>query len=495
MQMQTPPPQRIDTLIIGAGATGLSTALHLSGSGRSLCLVEANDRVGGNIGTIDRDGWRIEQGPNSLMENPALRALIDQLDLGPEVVQASGAAKKRYVVKQGKPTPLPSHPLTLLTSPLFGLGDLFHLAREPWIGRADREETIAEFVRRRLGQGFLDWAIDPFVSGVYAGDPNRLSVRAATPKIYALEQEHGSLIRGALHKMKARRAEKQASGKRADNQEGLQTTPSGRLISFRHGLSQLVDTMAEQIGADDGSQIHTGTRIVGLSHDAAENDAAHPWTAETADGRQFWANRLVLAVPAHVAADLLAPLDASLGHLLEEIVYPAVASVALGFDRHQVGHPLDGFGMLIPSRERHRTLGVLFSSTLFAERAPDGHVLLTAFIGGRRDTEAAEGSERDIAERVLADLRPLLGIRGEPSLLRVQTWPRAIPQYERGHIERIAAIDQQLAALPGLHLVGNWRDGIAVGDCLENGRKLARRLQDGMPAGAEPRGSDTAPAP
>jgi len=468
-------PEMSDVLVIGAGATGLSIAYHLSRAGRSVRLLETAERVGGNIGTLRVDGWQLETGPNSLMQSPALAQLISDLDLADAVEVASDTASKRYVVKNGSPVPLPTNPLTFLTSPLFGLGDLLHLAREPWIRRGDHEETIAEFVRRRLGQGFLDWAIDPFVSGVYAGDPNRLSVQAATPKIYALERDHGSLIRGALNKMKARKAERARQAGATEGNEGprgIQTMPAGKLISFREGLGQLVDTMAQRIEQEGHGRIHTGQgaeRIERL-------DDEDRWRVTSRDGRQYQARQLVLAVPARVAAALLKPHGAELAEQLDAIVYPAVASVALGFDRRQVRHPLDGFGMLIPSKEKRQTLGALFSSSLFPGRADDDRVLITAFIGGRRRPEAAEGSEAEIVERVLADLGPLLGIDGEPLFQRAQIWPRAIPQYERGHLERIAEIDRLLEALPGLSLAGNWRDGIAVGDCLENGRKLADRL-------------------
>lgn len=210
MNTENPHHHSDDVLVIGAGATGLSAAYHLTRAGKTVRLIEAADRIGGNIGTLAFDDWQVETGPNSLMLSTALATLIDDLGLHESLQVASDTASKRFVVKNGRPVALPTNPLTFLTSPLFGLGDLFHLMREPWIRRADHEETIAEFVRRRLGQGFLDWAIDPFVSGVYAGDPNRLSVRAATPKIYALERDQGSLIRGALAKMKARKAERAA---------------------------------------------------------------------------------------------------------------------------------------------------------------------------------------------------------------------------------------------------------------------------------------------
>ncbi|OYY53414.1 MAG: protoporphyrinogen oxidase, partial [Halothiobacillus sp. 28-55-5] len=195
------PRTRVDTLIIGAGLTGLSAGYHLTKHGEQVIILEAATRVGGAVGSVIEAGWLRELGPNSLMQTEALAQLLSELDLSAETIEANPIAKKRFVAKNGHPVALPANPLELLSSPLFSLGDLFHLAREPWIKPAKTEESIAQFVRRRLGQGFLDWAVDPFVSGVYAGDPNRLSARAAIPKIYAMEQENGSLIRAGIARM------------------------------------------------------------------------------------------------------------------------------------------------------------------------------------------------------------------------------------------------------------------------------------------------------
>lgn len=451
----------LDTLVIGAGVSGLSAAYHLTRAGQHVLVLEATDRLGGAIGTRRIAGWQFETGPNTLMRNPALNALLAELDLEVEAISANELAKKRFVVKNGHPVALPGNPIELLTSPLFGLSDLFHLAREPWIKPTATEETIAQFVRRRLGQGFLDWAVDPFVSGVYAGDPERLSVRAAIPKIHALEQTYGSLIRGGIAKMKS------AKNRRT---EGIAPDKKG-LISFPAGMAVLVDRLADRIRHSGRGDIQTASPIVDLSR-----TSEGIWQAKTEAGALIRAKTVVLAIPAPAAARLLAPLNAALVEPLENIAYPPVASVVLGFDRGQVAHPLNGFGMLIPGREQRQTLGVLFSSTLFPNRAPEGKVLLTAFIGGRRHPEAAEGVDATLVQRVCDDLSPLLGIRGAPVFEHTQRWPQAIPQYELGHLDRLRAIEAEIRSLPGLYLTGNWRSGIAVGDCLHSGATLAETL-------------------
>jgi oxygen-dependent protoporphyrinogen oxidase len=444
----------VETLVIGAGISGLSTAFFLHQRGMDVAVIEASPRAGGNVRTEEHEGYLLEAGPNTLLDNhPAIRHLIDGLGLRESVREANREAKRRYVVREGRAVPLPGSPPAFLTTRLFSLKGKLRLLAEPFIEPAEQEESVAAFVRRRLGQEFLDWAIDPFVSGVYAGDPERLSVRAATAKVHALEREHGSLLKGALKKAwAARKAE-------------VQTGPVGRMLSFERGLGQLIDAMAGHLG--ERVQLETPAQAI--------RPEGGGWRVETPRGL-FGARQLVLALPAAAVADLLEPHVGEAVNALREIPYPPVASVALGFRREDVAHPLDGFGVLIPSKERCTTLGALFSSTLFAGRAPDGHVALTAFIGGRRHEEVGGWADEQVLARVLGDLSPILGFRAPPVMTRVTRWPRAIPQYELGHLDRIAALDAALSGLPGLWTRANWRDGVSVSDCIRNGWALAEQL-------------------
>ncbi|RRQ23793.1 protoporphyrinogen oxidase [Guyparkeria sp. SCN-R1] len=459
--------QSIDTLIIGAGASGLAAGWALARGGQRVTVLEAGDTPGGNIQSR-RDGeWQIEIGPNTLMVKPPLYRLLRELDLTDEAIFAGEAGKKRYIAKGKRVLALPTHPLNAPFNPLLGPRSIGRILREPWVGRGAGEETLAQFVERRLGRNILDYLVDPFVSGVYAGDPARLSVQAAMPKLAAMEREHGSLIRGGLAAMK------RAKQERREGNEPMPSEWRGKLISFPGGIQTLTDRLAAEIDASSGGAIACGR----CAQAVQSSDGG--WQVTDQDGTTWQAKRLVLATPAHVSASLLRPLDPLLAEPLDEIVYPPVAAVALGFPPGVLAHPLDGFGVLIPRRERRRTLGALFSSTLFPNRAPHGHKLITAFIGGRQDPDALEMSDADLARQVGKDLGDLLGIEGEPVWQRVSRWPRAIPQYELGHLARIERLDQALENHPGLSLIGNWREGIAVGDCLENGQALARRILDG----------------
>jgi oxygen-dependent protoporphyrinogen oxidase len=442
-------------LVVGGGISGLATAWFLRQRGYAAAVLESGAEPGGSIRTVRREGFLVEAGPNSVLyRDGALGELVRGLGLDDELIEANPAAKRRYIAKGGRPVPLPGDPLAFVSTGVFTPAGKLRLLLEPFHRRAAAEESIAQFVRRRLGPQFLDWAIDPFVSGVYAGDPERLSVRAATPKIYALETEYGSLFLGAAARMLRGRP------------SGPQ--PTGRLVSFRNGMQTLPGAIARSLGGD----FRPGAAVEAIER------TPDGWAVRAGD---FFGEgqHLVLAVPAYRAAELLAPIDPEGADALGGVRYPPVASVALGFGRTQVAHPLDGFGMLIPGRLACETLGVLFSSTLFPGRAPPDQVLLTAFIGGARHESAGALPEHLLVEHVLADLASLLGLSGQPVFRHVTRWARAIPQYELGHLERVGRVSARVARLPGLHLRANWREGVALGDCVANAKALAETIAGG----------------
>jgi oxygen-dependent protoporphyrinogen oxidase len=447
----TLPPPRI--AVLGAGLTGLTAAWHLQRAGLDPVVFDRAARAGGAIGAVRREGWLHELGPNSLLEGSAeVATFIDALGLGPRRLYAGPEAKQRYIVRDGRLVAMPASPWAFATTTLFSWRAKLALLGEPWRRRspADAEESVAEFVVRRLGREFLDYAINPFVGGVYAGDPVRLSVRHAFPKLHALEQEHGSLIRGAL-------ARRNTSG-----------GPKGRIFSFPDGLEELPLTLARALGG--ALRLNHRVLSVGRTADGwrIEGEAAGVRSAET-----FAA--VVCALPAGALAGLTfenVPGGERLA-LLREIEHPPVASVFTGYRRDQVAHALDGFGVLVPQVEHRRMLGTLFSSTLFPGRAPAGHVGLTTFVGGMRDPQLTQLDDPALLRVVQGELEHFFGAKGPPVYTHVQRWPRAIPQYTLGYQRFKDAVDAVQAAAPGLLIGGNARDGISLANCIESGRRLA----------------------
>jgi oxygen-dependent protoporphyrinogen oxidase len=443
--------------VLGAGVTGLTAALRLGQRGHRVRLFESSGRVGGVVGTERTDGWLIEAGPHSILTGePALQQLIDELGLGGEILAANPTAKKRFIVRRGRTLPVPHSLGSFIETPLFSLRAklraLAEIASRPRIRTSDL--SLEEFVRSHLGQELVDYGLNPFVAGVYAGNPQKLSARYAFPQLWEMEQKRGSLLRGFGAAAKARRA-------RGESRAGM--------ISFRAGLQTLPDAIA--------ARLPTGVLSVNARLEALV--AGQPWSLVWHDGHSTQTesfDTVVAALPAPALAQLrfgtlgerpLASLDA--------IDHPPVASLFLGYRREQVAHPLDGFGLLAPAIEQRSVLGVLFSSSIFPGRAPAGHVALTVMVGGTRQPELARLPADKLLTTIDRDLRELLGISGAPVFQRHTFWARAIPQYNIGHENHLATMAACERAHPGLLLGGQARDGISLPACLAAGEKLAAR--------------------
>ena len=457
-----------EILVVGAGISGLAAASGLQSSGRKVVVIEAAARPGGTIGSRREEGCLTETGPNSTLETtPLIGRLIDQAGMAGERIYASAAAKKRFVLRGGRLIPVPLTPPAFFATDLFSWRAKLALLREPFVRRAaaNADETVAQFVRRRLGTEFLDYAINPFVAGVYAGDPERLSVAAAFPRLIEIERKYGSLIRGQILG---------AAERRRNPEKSKQAAP---MLSFRDGMQSLTDALAARL-----DKLLVSTRATSIGRDARGRWEVE---AEGASGpMRFLARALVLSAPASVAAGLVAPHAAAAARALDAIPYPPVASVASAYERGDIAHALDGFGFLVPEKEGRRILGTIFSSTLFENRAPAGTVLLTTFVGGMRQPEIARREDREIAALVHDELAPLLGIRAPARWSRVTRWERAIPQYTPGHLERMAAVDAAERDLPGLFFCANYRGGISVADCIKSAHTLAERVAQSLAASA-----------
>jgi len=440
---------QLEIAVVGGGISGLATAFWLARAGREVALLEASDRVGGAVLSHREAGFLFELGPNTVLENrPEVGELIHDAGLDGDKIEARPGAKRRYLWKDGAVQALPGGPAGFLKTRLFSLRAKLRLLAEPFIRPAPEgtEESIAQFVRRRLGSEFLDYAVGPFVSGVYAGDPERLSIRWATRKIWELERQHGSLIRGALARRKG-------------------PAPGGTMFSFVGGLDTLPRRLAQEIG-----DVRTGVRVRQVERD---EDGFRLATDGPAGSSEVRARRVVMATPAPVTAELLAGTSGGRSRPLVEIPYAPVAVVCLGVRRQDVEHPLDGFGFLAPRVESLRLLGCLFPSAIFAGRAPEGCAALTAFLGGRTDPGVLELTDEELLARVRRELGQALGLEGEARVTVIRRWPQAIPQYELGH-ERFVELSKALERdLPGLHIGGSFLYGISVPDCIGNARRVA----------------------
>jgi oxygen-dependent protoporphyrinogen oxidase len=455
--------------VIGAGISGLTTAYRLQEYGCDVEVFEARNHPGGRIGSSRRQGYLLEHGPHTILQrNRATHDLIDDLGLRPEVTVANEDANRRYVVRDGRPLPIPMSFDGFLQSDLLSSRAKLRLLGEPFIRprNDDVDETLASFVERRFGPELLDYAFSPFVGGIYAGSPHRLSVRHGFRRLWELEQSGGSVSGGAVLK---RLIVDRFFG--ADEGDDVERD----LFSFKGGAGRLVERLTESLG----ERMHTGAAVESLH----KVPGAGIWTldgegAAGEDRPPF--DDVVWTGPTYRLSDLSIdgkPIgDTDAGEVLDEVYYPPVSVVAMGFDADRVEHPLDGFGVLVPEVEPYDILGCLFVSTLFPGRAPDGQALLSTFVGGARRPELAKAPDEELVDVVRDDLEDLIGLSGQPEFVDITRWPRAIPQYEVGYGRVFAAANTLEEKYSGLHLGGNFRDGIAVPDLIETATDRAQRL-------------------
>ncbi|MBA4138807.1 MAG: protoporphyrinogen oxidase [Opitutus sp.] len=450
--------------IIGAGIAGLTAAYRLHERGFRVKVFERSGQAGGAIRTIREDGWLIECGPNSVQYgSPELKKLISDLGLETDLQIANPAAKKRFIVRNGWFMPVPMEPGQFFNTPLFGARTKLSLFTELFSRARIRhtDVSLAELVRSHYTQELVDYAVNPLIAGIYAGDPEKLSVKNAFPSLWDAERLKGSLPRGFMALAKAKRKPGEVKKKGAPP-----------IVSFRLGLQQLIDTLVAKLPAD-AVELNTAveTIIPGQPHRLVCSRGPEKC------GGEF--DFVVLAVPAPALAHLT---FGTLGERplasLDTITHPPVSSLFLGFKREQVTHPLDGFGGLTPEKERRDVLGILFSSTLFPGRAPEGHVALTLFAGGMRQPEHARLSTDQLLERVQRDLKELVGVKGAPVFVKHTFWPRAIPQYQIGYERYQETMTRVEECAPHLFIGGQCRDGISLPDCLKSGEKLAQRVAD-----------------
>ena len=452
-----------DVLILGGGISGLTLGYGLLLKGVDVCILEAGPRPGGTIWSERKEGFLIEYGPNTaLLTQQAHLDLFQSLELQDRIALASETANQRFILRGGRLVELPMTLTAFLKTHLFSARAKLRVALEPFHRRAAKEETLADFVKRRLGQEFLDYAIDPFVSGVYAGDPETLSVREAFPKLYGLEARYGGLMLGTFFGARERKKRPDVSKLKA------------RLFSFLGGMAELPLAIASRMG----KRLLLEARV----HDLRPLQGGFEVSfRQQGVEKTITSKRLVLSVPAHEASRLLKGLNPSLAQKLEAVPYPPIAQVALGYRLEAFERPPEGFGFLVPKREGRKILGTLFSSSFLQGRAPEGFTLMTSFVGGMRAPSLAHGEDGVLIDLVHKELSEILHFEAKPSFAHVVKIDRAIPQYAIRHGDTIKAIDALEQSLPGLHLLGNYRGGIALGDCLTNATELSAQMMDQRP--------------
>ncbi|AFE09034.1 protoporphyrinogen oxidase [Corallococcus coralloides DSM 2259] len=456
--------------VIGGGITGLALAYQLRARGTDAVVLESTSRVGGNVQTHARGGYLLEAGPNSFLDRePTTRELADALGVSSRIRPADVAAKNRYVFTRGALRALPTSPPAFLKSDILPLASRLRVVGELFSGRnpTGADESLAQLGRRHLGREATAVLLDAMQTGTYAGDPEQLSAEATFPQLVKFEREHRSLILGAI---RAQRAARQAKG-------AVETGPrlTGQMSTFDGGLGVLVDALAKALG----DSVRTDAKVEGLER------AADGWTVryqQRGQPAELSASHVVLAVPAHVAASLVRPLDAELAQKADAIPYAPIAVVHLGFAPGTVPKP-DGFGFLVPAVEGTAMLGTIHVSTTFPFRVEGGRVLLTCLMGGARRPEVVSRDEDALVALAREELKAMAGLTATPELTAVFRWPRGIPQYTVGHLERLAAMEERLKRWPGLHLAGNAYRGVGVNDCLKEAARLAEAL-GGPAAGA-----------
>lgn len=476
-------------VVVGGGISGLAAAHRLTELASSqresleVTLLEESSRLGGILQTTCRDGFLIERGPDSFIsEKPEAIDLARRLGIDSRLIQTNSFNRRSFIVRGGKLRPVPEGFQLLAPTRIwpFVTTDIFSvtgklrmamdlvLARRKSNGIETDDESLASFVRRRLGQEALERMAQPMVGGIYTANPETLSLRATLPRFLDMEREHRSII---LSMWRRRRVSTKESS-------GVSGARYSLFLSFDKGMQVLADALKEKLGkmeAAAGLDIRLNTKVKGLRfRQGSESDS--PWKLSLADGSTVDADGICLAVPAYVAAQLLESTSPSLASALLKIRYASTATVNLAYPRANIAHPLDGFGFVVPFVEKRSLIACTFSSIKFPGRAPDNLVLLRAFVGGDLQPEMFELDNDKMVHQVTRDLDSLLSIRGVPLFTEIAKWTKSMPQYAVGHLHRVSQIEDEANKLASLTLAGNAYRGAGIPDCIRSGEHAAQKL-------------------
>lgn len=440
--------------VVGSGITGLTAAYSLKKKGFEVTVFEKNSDPGGAIKSVQQGEWLTEYGPNTiLIRDRVVADLFKELGLEDNLMVANREASKRFIVKNGELVAVPMSILEAIRSPLFSNKSKVRLFKEPFVSsNPNRDQSIAEFTERRFGKGILDYAVNPFVAGIFANRPEKLSLRHTLPKLDELEELYGSVIWGAI-----------AGAKKNSRSEKIERS----LISFRNGIQALPISLASSV-----DNVHYNHKVTAIEK------RGESWHLNSNDHTFGPYNEIIINVPLYQIGEIFSSLTNQALSFEKEVNYPKLSVLHLGYKKGDIEHSLDGFGFLVPEVENRSVLGALFSSTLFEGRSPKDSHLLTVFVGGGREPELAEMDTEKLVKLVEAELEELIGLRAGNHFVDHVYWPKSIPAYHLGYDKILDLLDQFEDQFRGLTMAGNFRNGISLPDCIKNGLKLADSITE-----------------
>ncbi len=451
-------------IIVGAGLSGLSLAWYLkkfSKNSIEVTILEGENRAGGKAWTDKKGGFLIEKGVNGVLDNkPSTIELAKELGLS--LLKSNDASRVRFVVRDGRLIKLPDSPASFLKSDVLSFSGKLRLFCEPFIKRHPEvlDESLASFAKRRLGEEAYNYLIDPMASGIYAGNPERLSLKACFPRIYELEQKYGSLIKAMISL--------QREARRKGEKKKASAGPGGVLTSFNSGMEELVEALCDKLKEN----LYLNQEVQAIYYESGL------WKVETGGSKPYEGTHVVLALPAYKAKKIMKDFSKRLAKLFSFFEYPPIAVCAFSFKKDQV-RDLNGFGFLCPNLEKRAILGCLWDSSVFRYRAPEGYHLLRCLMGGMRNRHVLEKTDSQLLELSLSELKSLIGIKAEPELAKCYRWKRAIPQYHIGYDNLLFQIKEELLKHKGLYIRCNWIGGVSLNDCVLNSKRLARFIVNG----------------
>ncbi len=458
----------MDALIIGGGISGLTTAFVSGMRSPGECeLWESCDRTGGTIGADRMEGYSVDWGPNGFLDRePLTLQLVESLGLTGSLEPANSQSEKRFIVKNGRLHPVPMSPLKMLGTGLLRPIERARVFCEPFVpGRKDDgDESVFDFAARRIGRAAAETFVDPMVSGVFGGLARELSLPACFPVMREMELRYGGLVKAMIRRQfeKRRLRKSGASAVKSGGPGG----PAGRLTSFRTGLDVMTRRLADELGA----VVKTGREAVRIRR------LQDGWEIVDQKGIATQARQVVIACPTYAAAPMFTDFDPELSEAFRAFPYAPIIVLATGHRRGDVGHPLDGFGFLIPRSQKLRTLGSIWTSSIFSRRAPEGHIQFRSMLGGAGDPSVLELSDEQLWKTLQREIDPLIGLKNDPRFLRVYRWERGIPQFTLGHRHRRERLERLLDCHPGLFVVGNAYYGVSLNECVKMAYKVSKKI-------------------